>query len=202
MLNQFVYRAVKGHTMLRLENPIAPSVERASTAKKLDRLLKQAVKVVRKARRRATLDEVLIVRSVPEVHTAIGLDNLTALNVKKASSISTLPDRLLKQAAKAVHKASGRTILGVPLIVRSVTKVRTTTKRLKQSVRSVLLENITWERKRLLRTIVYCVEWARTTTLQVLVKHATDVQKPLLKVRQVAMRVFQASTKLQRASIV
>ena len=188
--------------MLRLENPIAPSVERASTANKLDRLLKQAVKVVRKARRRATLDEVLIVRSVPEVHTAIGLDNLTALNVKKANSISTHLDRLLKPAAKAAHKASGRTILGVPLIVRSVTKVRTTTKRLKQSVRSVLLENITWERKRLLRTIVYCVEWARTTTLQVLVKHATDVQKPLLKVRQVAMRVFQASTKLQRASIV
>jgi len=202
MLNQFVYRAVKGHTMLRLENPIAPNVERASTAKKLNRLLKQAVKVVRKARRRATLDEVLIVRSVPEVHTAIGLDNLTALNVKKANSISTHLDRLLKQAAKAVHKASGRTILVGLLIVRSVTKVRTTTKRLKQSVRSVLLENITWERKRLLRTIVYCVEWARTTTLQVLVKHATDVQKPLLKVRQVVMHVFQASTKLQRASIV
>jgi hypothetical protein len=39
-------------------------------------------------------------------------------------------------------------------------------------------------------------------TLKVLVKHVTDVQKPRTKVRPVAMHVFRASTKLQRASIV
>jgi hypothetical protein len=38
--------------------------------------------------------------------------------------------------------------------------------------------------------------------LKVLVMHAMYVQKPRPKVRQVAMHVFQASTKLQRASIV
>jgi hypothetical protein len=53
-----------------------------------------------------------------------------------------------------------------------------------------------------MKTIVYCAKWKRTTMQKVLVKHVTDVQKPRLKVRQVAMHVFRASTKLQRASIV
>jgi hypothetical protein len=47
-----------------------------------------------------------------------------------------------------------------------------------------------------MRVIACCVRWARTTTLKDLVKHATDVQKLKLKVNQVVMRVFQASTKM------
>jgi hypothetical protein len=53
-----------------------------------------------------------------------------------------------------------------------------------------------------MKTIVCCVKWVHTTMLKVLVTHATYVQKPQHKVKQVAMHVFQASTKLQRASIV
>jgi hypothetical protein len=52
-----------------------------------------------------------------------------------------------------------------------------------------------------MKTIVYCAKWKRTTMLKVLVKHVTDVQKPRPKVRQAAMHVFQASTRLQHALI-
>jgi hypothetical protein len=66
----------------------------------------------------------------------------------------------------------------------------------------VLLESTTWEQARLMKRIASFAKWKRTTMPKVLVKHAIGVQKPWPKVRQVAMHVFQASTKRQRALIV